>query len=253
MKLRGRQPTAGILFSCIAAAFCVLAVVLALLSAGHEGQGAQYIRQQEQKDPAEIQAQLDTRKNAEIQTGLENGTLNLGDSLGNYLVLGDSRARALSEYGYLAVDRNLAEIGTNYADMTDSLETIRQMQPAVILISYGANDLMIYTDADTLAGGYGTAFADKVKQIQAVSPNSRIIISSIFQVTPEVEAEKPGYQNRANFNEQLKKICEENGWIFVDNSSIEDQLTFEPDGTHLDAAGYATWLENIAKTYRESL
>lgn len=218
---------------------------------GEHTPGREYIRQQAARDTTNLEASLKQRRSAEIQTGLANGTLSWTQSLGSCVVLGDSRALAFSEYGYLDADRNLAVIGTNFTDMASHVQEVASRQPDRIIISYGLNDLQSFGGEESyLQGGYGQAFAGQVKQLAQASPSSHILINSILP--PADDSAVNNRQNVDNFNAQLKDICQQNGWTYVDNDPLRSQMEYEADGQHFVSSFYGVWLSNIARTVWEN-
>ena len=230
----------------------LIVFALAGSGAGKVSPGRQRIREEAAKDPAELTAQLAKRRTDELRQAYSEGKIAYSALLPDYVMLGDSRAAALAEYQILDADRDIAVIGTDCQDIPNQVEKIKALQPANLIISYGINDV-----EHNLGGspeGFAEIYESYIRQAAQAAPNARVFVTSILDVSPEMVQENPQYGQLAEYNEQIKSMCERNHWVFVDssrlNSEVQDNL--ESDGIHMTPDLCLKWAETIVDAVGEA-
>ena len=130
------------------------------------------------------------------------------------------------------------------------VETAGLLKPGRILITMGTNNLR---GSSTDASKFISVYEEKLKKIQAASPESGLIVNAI-----PLCAEKRKYRNvyieqiRA-YNDAIRAMCEKNGWKFLNSSeALVDENTgyakkeyIEADGIHLNRKGVAAMFAYI--------
>ncbi|WP_294730307.1 GDSL-type esterase/lipase family protein [uncultured Faecalibaculum sp.] len=221
------------------------------MSQPQQSEGRQWIETEAAKDPAQITGSLANRRLAELRQAYDEGKVSYSALLPDYAMLGDSRAAALSEYQILTPDRDLAVIGTSVLDIPNRLEEIRGLQPANLIFTYGIND--VENSIGETPEGFAGLYEENIRQASQEAPAASIFVTSILDVSPQVVEGNPNFGNLAAYNEQIKAMCERNGWHFIDGSSlneaIQDQL--ESDGIHFTRDFCLEWVELITNAVTE--
>ena len=131
-----------------------------------------------------------------------------------------------------------------------------------VFMFFGLNDI-----GPTGVDRFIINYKEVIAKIKAVVPDAKFYILSITPMRQDMQV--PGKlcnENIMKANDRLVKMCEENGWTFVDVASkLRDangnMLLKLPDGTqisdgtnvHLMKAAYDFWDEALEKTAREEL
>ncbi len=186
----------------------------------------------------------------EIRTNILNGEL-LGDieirqAFKGTVILGDSITESIWEYGYLDTDVVISQRGMSVAAADDLISTAINMNPSVVFMSFGTNDLETFLDD---AEGFVTGYRQQVQKIQSALPDVPIFINLILPITDEAINNTPALQYYPAYNEELLNMCEDMGLTPIDNSFIVENNTglYEPDGQHVIAEYYPKWLTNMAE------
>lgn len=183
--------------------------------------------------------------------------------LDKILFLGDSRTVGMVMNGYIKEEQALAAVGIthlqayeqkytfDHTGMTYDFESyIREKQAEIIYISYGINGIN-YLDEQQYKDGFVTMIDD----VKAWSPNSKIVIQSIWPIienktmtvrmTPELVK---------GYNTFLYDLAKEKGCYYLDSiKALEDQvgdmnpLYDNGDGLHYNRAGYDAAFDYILK------
>ncbi len=166
----------------------------------------------------------------------------------NAMVMGDSTAEGLSAYQILYENNVVWTRGRVIQYMEADLDKVLNNQPAILFLSYGANDLLSWNGN---VDGYIRAYEKVIQDLRELLPNTRICINAILPVSQNALNNNPAYAYRDTFNARLKEFCTENDILFIDNEFILDQNgdgnKFEGDGVHPRPFFYRLWATNMAK------
>ncbi|CUX45743.1 GDSL-type esterase/lipase family protein [Clostridium sp. C105KSO13] len=173
------------------------------------------------------------------------------DTAGNYkvvfedsVIMGDSISGALTEYDYLNACSVVSKIGVELNDLNTQVEKVKEINPQVIFLSYGINDIPA-TDGDVKL--FVKEYETLIKKLQKQVPNAKIFVNSIFPVTEQKAKEEPVYANIEEYNKALSKMCDKNQIAFVDNTALVSDGYYEDDGVHFKATFYPYWLTRMAE------
>ena len=163
----------------------------------------------------------------------------------NYCMLGDSRISGFSIYGFLDQTRVFAEDGAIITMMRDYYESFEKLAPEHVFISFGINDM--------ITGFWNTPeeYADKVcREVLALKeydPEAVYYINSILPAIGPALREKEIWQQVPAFNEALQKMCEENGFVYIDNTELVEaqESLYARDGIHVGPDFYIHWARNM--------
>ena len=179
------------------------------------------------------------------------------DYFDDTVMVGDSITYGMASYGYLNFNHVFAKIGlhqgtaltskcvytskTNGYSISDALSIAK---PGKIYVTLGINAIYSY-QSDWFYDNY-RALLTKIK---AASPDSIIIIQSIFPVTERwaINNSKPNcHKNIAYANQKLSELAKEEGCLFLHTyEDLTDENGFlkteySGDGIHLSRKGYET-------------
>lgn len=231
---------------------CITAIIYHLFFKDRDLQvGIGYLKAQEEQDLANIDAQVTENKRAKILQSFENGDRSVFSLFNDSLLIGDSRMYGFDAFGFVEPARVLAGAGYTVLNIDESMiNQARALQPDVIYLSFGVNDMGLKVGENEGENGYDSVYEEKIKSLLEVSPNSKIVVNSIIPVTPEVVEKTPRWADTASYNQLIKAMCERNGWIFVDNDGISENGNmsyYGTDGIHFNDSFYPIWAANMVE------
>jgi lysophospholipase L1-like esterase len=210
-------------------------------------EGMKILQAADSADSKEIEEKME--KLAEKQQNSEEASKE--DMAGNYkavfedsVVMGDSISGALTDYDLLNACSVVSKIGVELDDLDSQVEKVKEINPQVIFLSYGINDIPA-TDGDVKL--FVKEYETLIKKLQKQLPNTRIFVNSIFPVRLEKAKEEPVYANLEEYNKALSSMCDENQIGFIDNTALVSDSYYEDDGVHFKAAFYPYWLARMAE------
>ena len=185
---------------------------------------------------------LDTKDKLESQEA--SGEINYKSLFSSSVVMGDSISAAFTEYDLLNASSVVAKIGVELDELDDQIKTVADINPQVIFLSYGMNDV-IATNGDTDL--FIKEYKAVIDQLRKKLPDTTLYVNSIFPVSAAKQEEKPVFQKIPEYNAALQKMCDENQIAFLDNTSLVSDTYYEEDGIHFKADFYPIWLKRMAE------
>lgn len=184
------------------------------------------------------------------------------DYFDDTVFVGDSITYGMASYGYLSFNHVFAKIGLHqgtaltskcvYTSKTNThtiFDALEMAKPGKVIVTLGINAIYSYKE-DYFYNNYRSL----INKIKAATPDSKIIIQSIFPVT-ETYAERngrPDYnQHIAYANRELAKLSKELDCYFLHTyEKLTDengylQSKFSGDGLHLSRDGYTAVFDYI--------
>ena len=198
--------------------------------------GVQWLQEQEAHSPDDVEAELKAIRQAELdamrdewRAKLYSGEISVWSLFEDYAMLGDSRTSGFTYYGYLAPERVFADSGATIKKVIDHLEELVALNPSIIFLTYGINDVGI---------GYWPTPEDYVNEITNT-------LEPAFK-------RGPAWREIPDYNDAVRAFCEENGTPYVDITQLCEEHTdlYQDDGVHLLGGFYPLWgTELIAEVY----
>lgn len=223
-------------------------------------QGIAYLEELQNRDEAAISAKISERDRQErlqeIAEGIGSDDSRLWALFRDSVILGDSRAVGFKEYGYLPENVCLARIGDSILALPQVTQAAAASKPEVIYLSYGANDLVMDIGADRGEDGYGLVYEEYIKQILALTPNSKIVVNGIIAPRAGTMTNYTENGRLEAINAQIQRMCERNNWIYVDNTVLDNNGNapiYEPDGLHFPASFYPQWGRHMITAYYNAI
>lgn len=219
-------------------------------------QGMSYLVSLEQIDVPAVTAKIEERNKQELQAKM-NAILDemstqeesIWPLFKDSIILGDSRAKGLYEYGFLPEQIVWAEIGTGISSISKFTDRVGQVLPKTIYISFGINDvehgLGTYEE-----NGYAHLLEQYIQELLVASPQSKIVVNSIIPTATWLTNAQPVWQNIPDYNRHLQEMCAQNGWVYVDNNEISgngEAPIYEGDGIHFYYSFYEPWALNMLR------
>lgn len=208
-------------------------------------QGLSYLKSRDETDVTQVASAIQEQKKQKLFDSIRSGERSVLAAFSNSVILGDSRAQGFSDYGYLSDAQTLTSIGGKVYEIPSYRDAIAQMQPDVIYVSYGVNDISSNVGQAAGEDGFGSVLAEQLRQIQEASPSSRIAVNSIIDIADSAQEGLLSHESVAAYNEEIRKMCKDNGWIYVDNSSLDPGEEYASDGVHFDSSYYPVWAANM--------
>lgn len=198
--------------------------------------GVQWLQEQEAHSPDDVEAELKAIRQAELdamrdewRAKLYSGEISVWSLFEDYAMLGDSRTSGFTYYGYLAPERVFADSGATIKKVIDHLEELVALNPSIIFLTYGINDVGI---------GYW--------------PTPEDYVCSIIPALEPAFKRGPAWREIPDYNDAVRAFCEENGTPYVDITQLCEEHTdlYQDDGVHLLGGFYPLWgTELIAEVY----
>lgn len=251
LKLKPKVKRAGIIFLAV---IVVLSGFLIYRVWNHNAtlaQGLDYIQEQENKKVKELSSSLKDKKNAETESAIESGQVDVFALFDDAVIFGDSRVMGFSVYHFFPESHVLASSGATIKDISNWVNQAQSMNPSLIFFSYGVNDMGLDLDSE---GGYDALYQSQIEQVVKVCPDATIVVNSIISATPAAIEKSPRWDKVDEYNKKIKAMCEKNDWIYVDNSEIcqnGNADIYQADGVHFLQPFYTTWAENMIMTVRK--
>ena len=167
----------------------------------------------------------------------------------DYCMIGDSRVSGFSIYGFLDQTRVFAEDGAVITMMRDYYTSFEALAPERVFISFGINDMLtgIWNGPDV----YAAAVLEEVNALKEHAPDAVYYVNSILPALSPALDKEAVWQQVPEYNEALRKMCEENGFIYIDNDPLVEEHTglYARDGIHVGPDFYSFWARNMLSFY----
>lgn len=170
--------------------------------------------------------------------------LNLG-KLGT-VILGDLRALGFSSFNFMDPARVLADANWTIQNISSLVPKLKELNPRNIIITCGVNEIpttLNPNEFDKTNSSYVSDLSYNMGLIKKALPDSKIYFSSILPVTDGVLNNCPGYSIIPGRNDAIKKMCDNDGYRFLDMTSFAKANfhLYGDDGIHLLPEFYPSW------------
>ncbi len=162
------------------------------------------------------------------------------------LILGDSLAESILDFRLLRKNNVVAKRGRCIDTIQGDLLFAIAMEPAVIFMEYGKNDILRLQRAPQ---SFITCYRSQIAFLKKALPDTAIYINSIIPVCSDIMERNGGERLYRLYNEALQRMCEDLQLGFIDNSTLmkwRDEL-YEYDGIHPKYPYYPLWLRHMAR------
>lgn len=175
----------------------------------------------------------------------ENNEDTAWQRLGNSVILGDSRAEGFSYYEVLPQERVLAKSGNVITNVKGYLDKVKALAPDEIYLCFGLNDILSGLWPEP--SDYVLTCEKYIELLKEEFPNSTIYLNSILPVVGKGLEANPDSARIEEYNEALKGMAEEKGYLYVDNTEMaaEHEDLYQEDGVHVQKEFYKCWAINM--------
>jgi hypothetical protein len=211
------------------------------VSAGDTAEGISLIESISSQDVSVAEAELEAYRQQQMAAYLDSG--NYAELYKNTLIMGDSHAEAFYSFGLLPKSMVPASIGKDVNNCDEDRAAVVKAQPKILFVNYGQNTIERCSGDVEKTVKYYREFLEK---LQADIPNTKIVVCSVFTAQQAAFAKAPFLKNVPELNEELEKVCDEEGWQFIDTNSLLEDKYYEPDHIHTDKNFHRIWLNYVA-------
>jgi len=201
------------------------------------------------KEEAERKAE-EAKQRAKMADKVRNGEIDIYSIYGDSIIFGDSRAQGFSWSGVLD-SRNVCAVASNtIRNMPDFYGQVTEVNPSVIFINYGMNDMGIGYWDDVYQ--WCDELAVRIAEVKSLAPNAEIYVVSLFPVIDPAFEKSELWYHIDEWNAEVQNHCKEWGIPFIDMTSFVNahQDLYEYDGIHFLPEFYPLWAnEMIARMY----
>lgn len=207
--------------------------------------GIDYLTSLENRDVASISEQIDNIKAQQTMAQIEADENAVWKAFDMAMILGDSRAVGFRFYEFLMDAQVIAESGRKITDVPEDIDKIKSISPKQIFLCFGLND--IKSGLWTNPADYAAAYKEIVDYLNQELPGTTVFINSILPATGTGYASFEGYARIPEYNAVLQEMAQENGYKFIDNSTVayEYMDLYEQDGLHLQKDFYRHWAASM--------
>lgn len=161
------------------------------------------------------------------------------------LILGDSLAESILDFRLLRKNNVVAKRGRSIDSIQGDLLSAISMEPAVIFMEYGKNDILqSRKDSKTFISCY----RKQIQILQDALPDTSIYINSIIPLRSDIMKCNGVERIYQLYNQALQAMCDAMQLTFIDNTTLmewRDDL-YEYDGIHPKYPYYPQWLRHMA-------
>ncbi len=226
-------------------------------------QGQMETQELAQNDPAEGQEQ----NQAPVETEQESGTsldaliaqwneqldadtvTNLSEEeqiavhtlFANTIFFGDSMTQAISDCGFMDAANVVYQRSATIDVLIPKIPEVAATLPQQVIIFTGLNDCNHYTDI----ADYRRDYVTMLQQLKASIPGVKIVVSSLLPPSDAFGATRPDLARAPQFDQELRAICQENDFTYVDSTWIVRQKNYQEDGIHMNRTFYRVWFRYL--------
>ena len=192
---------------------------------------------------SDIENKIRDLKNEKLQQDEEWKNRPLNVKFADSLILGDSHAESLVYYKILDDSEVIAHNGASLRDFSDNLDTIINLNPQNIFLTYGMNDLSIFDYADEFASSYENV----IQTLHSSLPDTTVYVTLIFYSLPRAIESHEFLSKAEEYNHALIEMCQRNNIQYIDCNALLTEDCYDTDGIHMTMDFYTTWVESMAE------
>lgn len=167
------------------------------------------------------------------------------------VVCGDSMAEGLTAYRVLSDNNVVWHRGRRIDNMDKDLDKIKSLNPSYLFLTYGSNDLELWTGR---TNSFISAYTKTLDMLRRELPNTTLVINSILPVSIKKTNSDVSFSYQSEFNNALRELANSYGIVFLENSpylSGKDK-PYSSDGVHPKSFYYSLWAKHMT-SYLETL
>ena len=225
-------------------------------SANGKPEGAAYIEIMESIDASEVEKEIYNESGEKRMMDLVASIEEDPDSVWrifkevNAVFMGDSRVMGFYMNDLMYESHIIADGGATIHDVRDGYDTLQMLQPGLLVLSYGIND-MNTTDRWPDLESYIDEINEIMEELTQLLPDTYIYVQSIIPTNEVGIEDSPKWAQVPEWNAAIKANCEEHGWRYMDIADFvyEHEDVYDSDGVHFQIPVYQWWGEAILTQY----
>lgn len=158
------------------------------------------------------------------------------------IVIGDSMAQAVLEYGFLDSTHVIYRRGFAIGQLGTAVEDTAALLPSKVIFFTGLNDTDYY--AEPLE--YAKAYSDQIAYLRSLIPGVKVYVCSMLPPSNALGAVRPDLARSDLYDASLKVMCETQDIIYIDTKWMVNQSLYKQDGIHFISGFYDIWLQYVA-------
>lgn len=212
-------------------------------------EGQEKLAQIEKAKLEEIDAKIQALEEEERAENEELENRSADEKFAGALIVGDSISQGLYEFGIMDSSLVFAERGFGVSnpeseEVSSAVNQVLEAKPRKLFLALGMNDIVADNcDAEEFVKDYKTILTKLKKEL----PECVIYVNSVLPANEKKTEKDDRYAVVPEYNEKLKAMCEEEGIVFIDNTSLVQEEYYAEDGIHMSPDYYPEWVNHMAE------
>ncbi|MCQ2501988.1 MAG: hypothetical protein MJ117_11670 [Lachnospiraceae bacterium] len=160
----------------------------------------------------------------------------------NTVVVGDSMAQAVYDYGFLDGNHVYFIRGEAIGNLGGQVDEAMAMLPSSVIFFSGLNGTDYYETPEL----YAQAYAERINQVLAINPNTRVFVCSMTPPSNELAVYREDLARSPEYDAALQNLCASSTAIYMDLNWMVRQQLYLPDGIHFGEEFYTVWMQYAA-------
>lgn len=160
----------------------------------------------------------------------------------NTVVVGDSMAQAVYDYGFLDGNHVYFIRGEAIGNLGGQVDEAMAMLPSSVIFFSGLNGTDYYETPEL----YAAAYAERINQVLAINPNTKVFVCSMTPPSNELAIYREDLARSPEYDAALQTLCASSPAIYMDLNWMVRQQLYLPDGIHFGEEFYTVWMQYAA-------
>lgn len=160
----------------------------------------------------------------------------------NTVVVGDSMAQAVYDYGFLDGNHVYFIRGEAIGNLGGQVDEAMAMLPSSVIFFSGLNGTDYYETPEL----YAAAYAERINQVLAINPNTKVFVCSMTPPSNELAIYREDLARSPEYDAALQALCASSPAIYMDLNWMVRQQLYLPDGIHFGEEFYTVWMQYAA-------
>ena len=163
------------------------------------------------------------------------------------VVLGDSMAQAVLEYGFLDTACVVYRRSYTVDRLMEAADVAVGLYPNKIIFFTGLNDCNHFA----LVEDYIASYEALINYIREKLPKVEIYVCSLLPPNNAIKAYRADLARSEFFDAALKEMCARRGDTYIDTNWMVYQHLYLNDGIHFEEGFYSIWMQYVAQQIKE--
>jgi len=205
-------------------------------------EGLAIIQTQENADIQNIETKIANIENLDVNNGSTQDNRSMKEVFNTSVIMGDSSTSAFIDYDLLNSSSVVSNIGASLSDMDAEIQQVIELNPQMLFLSYGTNELL---NNQGNVNQFIDYFEQFLLKLRNQLPNTKIFVVSILPATQAAIQQNPALAQIPAANEALHNLCDRRQVAFVDLTDLVSISLYAEDGIHFKQPLYESWLQHL--------